>query len=390
MSVSYWQDNMTTSLPIAEVDVAIVGGGLAGTSIAYWLRKKDPSLKVLIVEKSSIGSGASGRNAGFITCGSTEHFSRMTSAYGSEKAAEIWKFTEQNHELLLSEFGQKNLEDYCEYRRKGSWTLAATEHEIEVIQNSISALQGQGVRVGWFGKEEVEKTLHCEGFYGGAKYFDDGEIHPIKLLSVLLANSQAGLLLWSEVYKIEQHDNHLMMFSKMGRVKTQAVILATNGYSGLLFDYFKDKVVPTRGQIIATSPVEQFLEPCYCGFVLDYFRQLIDGTVLIGGFRNADVEKEVGYSDEINPIINQKLEEFLHAHFPLLREVDVSYRWSGVMGFSRDSYPLVGSLPQESRIYFAVGFTGHGLGFTFNIGRTLVDLMLDGKDPGIFTARRLE
>ena len=58
------------------------------------------------------------------------------------------------------------------------------------------------------------------------------------------------------------------------------------------------------------------------------------------------------------------------------------------MGYSKDSYPIVGSLPEDPRIFFTGGFTGHGLGFTFNIGRTLAELMINGKDPGIFGARR--
>ena len=171
-------------------------------------------------------------------------------------------------------------------------------------------------------------------------------------------------------------------------ILTDSIVLATNAYSNQLFSYFENKIAPTRGQIIVTEPVPQFLEPCYCSFVLDYFRQLSDGRVLIGGFRNTDVEKEVGFSDEINPIIDKKLEVFLHDHFPILRNKNIDYRWSGVMGFAADGYPMVGSLPEDPRIFFTVGFTAHGLGYTFKMGQVLADLMLDGKDPGIFGGRR--
>ena len=165
-------------------------------------------------------------------------------------------------------------------------------------------------------------------------------------------------------------------------------MLCTNAWSGQLFPWFQDKVTPMRGQIIVTEPVEAFLQPSYCSFVLDYFRQLVDGRVLIGGFRNADVEKEVGYSDEINPIIDEKLEGFLHEHFPVLRDKRIDYRWSGVMGFAADGYPLVGALDEDPRIFYNVGFTAHGLGFTFATGELTARLMLEGQDPGIFSGRR--
>ena len=49
---------------------------------------------------------------------------------------------------------------------------------------------------------------------------------------------------------------------------------------------------------------------------------------------------------------------------------------------------MVGSLPEDPRIFFSVGFTAHGLGYTFKMGQVLAELMLEGKDPGIFGARR--
>jgi len=390
MSVSYWQDSYASGNGL-NVDVLIIGAGLAGLSTAYWLAKGDPTLKLAIIDKGEIGAGASGRNAGFITCGSTEHFSRMASAYGEGKAVEIWKFTEDNHRLLVREFGYDRLQRQCEYKNLGSWTLAATEHEIEVIQQTVTSLQGKGVAVEWFDADYVTQTLSCEGFYGGAKYYADGEIHPVKFLHYMASYLKAvPILLNREVFKIEEHNDRLRVCAKGTEVFTDSIVLATNAYSAQLFDYFQDKIAPARGQIIVTTPVPQFLEPCYCSFVLDYFRQLADGRVLIGGFRNADLEKEVGFSDEINPIIDEKLEAFLKTHFPPLRDVSIDYRWSGVMGFAADGYPMVGSLPEDSRIFFTVGFSAHGLGFTFKMGQVLADLMLEGKDPGIFGGRRFQ
>jgi gamma-glutamylputrescine oxidase len=387
MSVSYWQDTVGLSLDL-EADVTIIGAGLAGLSTAYWLSKKDPTLNILVVDQGKIGHGASGRNAGFITCGSTEHFSRMTSAYGQDKAEGIWKFTEYNHNLMLEEFGACKLEQECEYRRKGSWTLAATENEIEVTKATVAALQERGVNVEW--KDDAYPGT--EGFHGGAFYADDGEIHPMKYLwhLALQTGGKVEVMENAEVFGIDEEEGGLIVRTNKKRIKTEAIVLCTNAWSEQLFPWFKDKVSPMRGQIIVTEPVEHFLQPSYCSFVLDYFRQLVDGRVLIGGFRNVDVEKEVGFSDEVNPIIHDKLEGFLNEHFPTLRGARIDYRWSGVMGFSADGYPLVGSLPEDPRIFYNVGFTAHGLGFTFATGEATADLILAGKDPGIFSGRRFE
>jgi hypothetical protein len=366
----------------------IIGAGLAGLSTAYWLHKLDPTLSIAIVDKGTVGYGASGRNAGFITCGSTEHFSRMASAYGESKAEEIWKFTEYNHRLIVETFGLERLQSECEYRNLGSWTLAATEHEIQVIGETVKHLQGKGVNVQWYDKKIVDNWLHCEGFHGGAKYADDGEIHPVKYLNLLQQESGATLYTNQEVFGFESDGDAVLVKTNQLDLRAEAVVLCTNAWSGQLSSWFQDKIAPTRGQIIVTEPVAPFLEPAYCSFVLDYFRQLVDGRVLIGGFRNADIEREVGFSDEINPTIDEKLEGFLHDHFPRLRNARIDYRWSGVMGFSADGYPMVGALNEDPRIFYNVGFTAHGLGFTFATGELTAKLILEGQDPGIFSGRR--
>ena len=84
MSVSYWND--VQNKPQVSFDIAIIGGGIAGLSTAYWLLKEDPNLKICILEKGELGAGATGRNAGFITCGSVEHFNRLVGKHGENEA----------------------------------------------------------------------------------------------------------------------------------------------------------------------------------------------------------------------------------------------------------------------------------------------------------------
>ena len=98
MSVSYWNDRSGPTP--TQADVVIIGGGIAGLSAAYWIGKEDPSMKIVVVEKFEIGAGATGRNAGFVTCGSVEHFNRLVEKHGREEALQIWQFSEENMRLL--------------------------------------------------------------------------------------------------------------------------------------------------------------------------------------------------------------------------------------------------------------------------------------------------
>ncbi|PWU18740.1 MAG: FAD-dependent oxidoreductase, partial [Bdellovibrio sp.] len=127
MSTSFWLDR-TRKNPKRVYDAVIVGAGISGLSTAYWLNKEEPSLRIAIVEKSRLAFGASGRNAGFITCGSVEHFNRMVNKHGMEQATSIWRFAQDNLQLLEEEIIQ-NKGDELQFERNGAYSLAAQPNE---------------------------------------------------------------------------------------------------------------------------------------------------------------------------------------------------------------------------------------------------------------------
>lgn len=393
MSVSLWQDrSKTKSIEVQEFDIVIIGGGIAGVSTAYWLLKEKQGLKVALVEKGELASGATGRNAGFITCGSVEHFNRLVETHGAEKALDIWKFSEDNLKLLEEHIIlQKSKE--LQFEKKGSFSLASTKEEFEELKKSYLLMKELGINVEVLNQEEIEKRLNAFGFVGGIKYNDDASIHPVLLLEEILntfkEDKNFKLFENSEVFNIEQNKENKRVHTKSGKLDTPIVIMATNGYSSLLHPYFSDKIYPTRGQILATEPLPKLLEgPCYANFVLDYFRQTPTGEVVIGGFRQLKKDTEVGYSDEVTDVIQEALVDFLNKHIPSIKGKSITHRWSGIMGFSADGQPMVGSIPTDPQIYFVGGFTAHGMGLAFNCGKCLVDLLFNRPIPQFISAKR--
>lgn len=384
MTVSYWQDDAPDTPPV-DVDVAIIGAGISGASVAYWLR--DAGLRVALIDKGDICAGASGRNAGFVTCGSVEHFSRECERHGEENALTLWRMCQDNLRLIEEHLVADGLE--CGYRRRGSYSLAGTEHEAGVLAETAARLEGHGVRVTVVDEAHIAKTCGARGFPGGVIYHDDGEVHPVKLVRGIIERSGATVYPHHEVRRVEETRDGFSVHTRLRRFDASLVVLATNGYSADLHPWFADKIYPTRGQILVTAPVEPFLEaPCYANFVLDYFRQLHDGRVLIGGFRQLARETEVGTADVLNPEIHEALEGFLARHFPQLEGVAIDYRWTGTMGFSADGLPMVGALPGKTGLYIIGGYTAHGIGWAFKAAQLLADLMLHGEQPPLISARR--
>jgi len=392
MSVSYWNDRVIQSKEKIEVDIVIIGGGIAGHSAAYWLQKEDPSLRIAVIEKHHLGDGATGRNAGFITCGSVEHFNRLVDTHGVDKAKDIWSFSERNLQLLKENI-IKDDPGSIHFEEKGSFSLASKSGEFGELQKTANLMSSLGIEVELINEGQVRSRLGAEGFVGGIKYCDDASVNPIKLLQKIRSEmkeaTNVSFYEHHEVYSIDSDGDQRIVKTNKAHFHTSLVILATNGYSKNLSTYFEDKIFPTRGQILITEPIAPFMEgPCYANFVLDYFRQLPTGELIIGGFRQLQKDVEVGLSDEVTDVIQVALEEFLKKHLPACKEKKITHRWSGVMGFSADGQPMVGALPSDNQIYFLGGFTAHGLGLAFNTGKTLTDLIYGRKVPGFITAKR--
>jgi gamma-glutamylputrescine oxidase len=388
MSTSFWLDR-TSSTPKQTFDVVIVGAGITGLSSAYWLEKEDPSLKIAIVEKHRVSFGASGRNAGFITCGSVEHFNRMINKHGMDQAVEIWKFSETNLRLLEQEIIQGQ-GSKIQFEKKGAFSLAAQPNEFAELKKVSEIMTNLKIPNEVLEGGDVEKRLGAVNFVGGIKYVDDASTNPVELLSLIRSKLKCPIFEGTEAYKIETStEGTKTLKTDKGDFETSMVVLALNGYSANLHPYFRDKIFPTRGQCLMMEAVPRFMEgPCYANFYLDYFRQTPTGELLIGGFRQIEKETEVGYSDHVTDLIQDSLHHFVKTYLPKLQHAKVTHRWGGVMGFAKDGEPLVGSIPDDPSIFFAGGYTGHGIGLAFNTAKTLVDSIFGREIPSWISARR--
>jgi gamma-glutamylputrescine oxidase len=391
VSVSYWQD--LNKNKIREYDITVIGAGISGVSSAYWLKKEDPHLKIAIIDKGHVGVGASGRNAGFITCGSVEHFNRLVQSHGKSQAHKIWKFSEDNLDLLKNEIFQddQTLKEGALFEQNGSFSLASTDNEYNELKNSASLMKEFQIDVEVLNEADIKKRIKAEHFVGGIKYLNDASVHPMKLLNLMLDKIQdVDVFEHSEVFDIGESSQGPIVKTRSGIFKTTSLILATNAYSYLLDNSFKDKIIPTRGQILATAPVPHFMEsPCYANFVLDYFRQLPTGELIIGGFRQLQKDSEIGTSDETSPIIQNALEGFFRKYLPEFSNSPITHRWSGIMGFSSDGLPMIGSLKTAPQIFYIGGHTAHGLGLAFHCGKQLVNMIFGRETPDFLSGKRL-
>lgn len=383
MTQSHWQDfKLNTDTPkLQNYDYLIVGGGIAGLSAAYWLLQKDPQLKIGIIEKNQIGFGASGKNAGFITCGSTEHFIKLKDQFGLEKAVEIWKFSEDNRKLLQEHIIQDKAAS-VDFKITGSCTVAANGERWTYYQEIAKTMRNQNIDVYEVNASEMDRDYGVTGFEGGIVYAGDGYIHPLKLLGEILKKVNVHIHAESEVQSIVQNNDLIKIRTDKEELQATKVIVTVNAYLSLVNSDFAKLIVPGRGQILLTKPLPQFVKgPCYLTKHLCYFRQLPTGELLIGGFRNLATETEKTYADETTEVIQKALYDFVKDHFRLGSQAEIARQWAGIMGYSSDGQMMIGALDAAPGINYLAGCSGHGMGLNFKAAQTLVNSIYGEKIP---------
>jgi glycine/D-amino acid oxidase-like deaminating enzyme len=74
--------------------------------------------------------------------------------------------------------------------------------------------------------------------------------------------------------------------------------------------------------------------------------------------------------------------------FPQLADVRIDYQWGGKIGISANRFPQVGRLGQHPNVYYAQGYSGHGLNVTHWCAKLLGEAIHAGHSQGfdVFSA----
>ncbi len=391
MTVSYWRRSGGPRSTI-ECDVAVIGAGICGVSAALHLQRL--GLSVRIIERHSLASGASSRNAGFLMRGAADNYEIARRDWGPERARLVWRLTEENLAGLRSE----GIDQVPSYRARPSALLALESVEEGELRRSVELLRKDGFDAAWIGAGDsawtdtiglLAKKAPCgeantPHISGALINPNDASCNSWDLLRYLAGKLSDPIVEGQEVFAIEAHDaRRVRVRASDADVIAQRVLLCTNAYTPLLMPGLARLIAPRRGQMLALrAPSLRLDHSYYANRGYEYFRQASDGTIVVGGCRRAFADREVGYEDRTTNDVQSALEDFAARTLGIPRDrLDVVARWSGVMGFTPDGLPLVGSIegdwPQGS-LWLCAGCTGHGMSLFHRTARLAVEAMLDG------------
>jgi glycine/D-amino acid oxidase-like deaminating enzyme len=311
----------------------VIGGGVTGCSCALTLA--ECGVRVRLYEAREIAGGASGRNGGFALRGAAAPYDEARRDLGDERARQLMDLTERSLERMEELAGDA-------FRRVGSLRLAFDREELDALRHEHDALRDHGFAVEWV--DELEPPLD-ELYLGAILHPGDGSLHPARWVRQLAAHAlHAG----AEIREDEQ--------VTIEELDADAVVVACDGFIPQLLPELP--VRATRGQVLATEPLHarRYDRPHYARGGYDYWQQLADGRLVIGGNRDASLGTEETEVEETTSLIQDRLEvlvEQLVGHRP-----EVTDRWAGIWGTTPDRLPLVGEV--RDKVWVAGGYSGHG------------------------------
>jgi glycine/D-amino acid oxidase-like deaminating enzyme len=362
-TLSYWLAEPHDPLPAIGLDgapdVVVVGGGITGCSCALALA--EAGKRVRLYEAREVAGGASGRNGGFALRGGSAPYPVLVESIGSERTADLWRWTEAELVELAAVAGDA-------FRPTGSLRLAADEDERDELRAEYEALLARGFAAEW--RDELPTPL--DGRYPGAIFHPpDGVLQPARLVRRLATRAaHTGV-------EIVEHTR----LASLREAGAETVVVATDGYPSGLLGELEGLIVPTRGQVIATEPIDErlFEIPHYGRHGFDYWHQTPDGRIVAGGFRDVSMDTEFTADEVTTEVVQEALDRFVTSH--LGRPLRVDYRWAGIFGMVFDFLPVVGRMPGQDRLWVAGGYSGHGNVLGFACGRLVARAILGERDP---------
>jgi glycine/D-amino acid oxidase-like deaminating enzyme len=398
--LSYWHDSVPGSLlprPALEndieVDIVIAGAGYTGLWTAYYLKQHKPSLSIAIIESEIAGFGASGRNGGW--CAS--YMSGIEKALVKPDLADGAMRLQKQMFDTVKEVGRVTERESidCHFDQSGHVEAAVLPAHLKRVREQVDLMHGLGFNEDdyrWLTAQQLREHVNIDGALGGMYMSHCAAVHPARLvrgLADVVENMGVQIFEKTAVVKLDKTG----LTTVGGQVRAGATVLATEGYTGSI-ENLDRKLIPIHSMMIATEPLsthqlEQIgLRQRYLFNNPDHmttYGQLTADRRIAFGCRGSYL-----FGARVRPHFDPADAEFdlvwktLIKFFPTLSSSRYTHAWGGAMGVSRTLNPAV-CFNTESRLGWAGGYFGDGVGSSNLAGRTLADLILERDTDRVHT-----
>jgi glycine/D-amino acid oxidase-like deaminating enzyme len=355
-----WDDHDWTHLPTlhgdVEADVCVVGlGGSGLTAVGELLRR---GARVVGIDAGVVAAGAAGRNGGFLLAGTYDFYHDAVERHGRERARRIYRLTLDEVRRIADEAPEA-------VRITGSLRVADSPDEADDCRRQLQALRADGLPAEWYEGPEGHGLLMPA----------DGAFNPLLRCRILARRAlAAGARLYEHAAALDVRPGQVR--TAAGTVRCGRVVVAVDGRLETLFPELRGRVRTARLQMLATAPTDEVRvpRPVYARWGYEYWQQLPDGRIALGGFRDAGGVGEWTADAAPGEVIQARLERFLRERIGV--RAPVTHRWAGCVGFTATGLPLLEEV--RDGVWVAGGYSGTGNVIGALCGRAAAELALAG------------
>ncbi|XP_071362553.1 FAD-dependent oxidoreductase domain-containing protein 1 [Trachinotus anak] len=401
-------------LPPERADIVIVGGGVMGWSIAYWLKQKErvrDGVKVIVVEKDPTYSQASTvLSAG----GIRQQFSLPENIHLSLASADFMRNINEH----LGVFNEDPVD--LQFNHSG-YLFLASEKVAHIMEENYNTQRSAGAKVSllsptqlkdkfpWINTDDV--VLASYGLE------NEGWFDPWTLLNAFRrkAISMGVIQCCGEVTEFKYSVNVLLNaageevdFRRIKSVKVQMpnsleyqpvecaiVVNAAGAFSGKVAEMLGIGLGPKdtiAGIPVPVEPRKRYVYVVHCPdgpgldtpFLIDYSgvyfrREGLGGNYIAGASPEEAEEPDISNLEVDHQFFEEKIWPSLAHRVPAFEKLKVTSAWAGFYDYNTfDQNGIIGTHPLVTNMYFATGFSGHGLQHSPAVGRAVAELILDG------------
>jgi gamma-glutamylputrescine oxidase len=359
-----------------DIDVCVIGGGLAGLTVARELARAGWS--VALVEAGRLAASASGRNTGFVLPGFGADEDKLVARVGFERAKDLWTLSQAGLEYVrqnVAAVGASHIDP------QNGWLHVSKHDNNDHFVRQVQLLGELGCEIESWQTDRVRSVLRSERYFNAINYPRALAIHPLNYALKLAAAAEsdgARIFENTRALSFDPSGVRKRIVTTGGRLRANHVVLCGNVGLGELLPQVAATLVPMTTYVITTAPLGDALTAAvgYRGGISDtehadnHYRIVGGDRLMLSGRSTAWARDPGGYVKALTGDIART--------YPQLGRVTADYAWSGTLGLTLHRMPQIGEL--GSGVWLASGFGGHGLNTTAIAGNLIARAIAEGDE----------
>ena len=364
--------NMSTLQGDLKVDILVIGAGFCGLSTALHLAEQ--GIEVAIVDAHEPGWGASGRNGGQVIPGLKIFPDEIASRFGSERGERISKTVGAAPKMVFDIIKKYKID--CDLLKTGWIQLAKGPVGLRTTEAHVQQWGDRNVSVKALSRDDIVEKVGTSAYAGGLLDERGGNLHPLKYARGL---AKACLSLGVPIFcdtpatSVERVEDRWEVKTPKGIIKSETVVVCTNGYTGDMLPGLSQSIVPVLTGVVATQPLTGALKDN----ILPARQGAADTRRLLSWF-GFDSEDRLLFGSRVNSqkeLIDAKNFMFgirrMKEIFPDVDNTNLDHMWTGRVALTLDHVPHVHKLADG--LYSGLGFNGRGVAMATMMGKVLAD-----------------